>query len=233
MHGLWRKVGHHSSVSGPVVSNPASTEVTPEGHAAALALYRQRACVYDMELMPFEPLRYDAVAQLALQPGDTVLDVGCGTGLSFALLQQAIGPQGRIIGIEQCPDMLERAAQRAQTNSWNNVTLIQSPAAQADIPGVADAALLHFTHDIMRHPAALTHLLDHLRPGARIVATGLKWAEPWLWPVNMFVLSAALYSVSSLEGMAQPWTLLAELVDNLDVRPTLMGGAYMASGDVR
>ena len=66
----------------------------------ALKQYRLRSKVYDIELAVFEPIRRKAIARLDLKKGATVLDVGCGTGLSFELLQQGIGPRGRIVGIE-------------------------------------------------------------------------------------------------------------------------------------
>ena len=52
-------------------------------HHTALQQYRVRANQYDLELQPFEPLRLGAIERLNLQPGEVVLDVGCGTGLSF------------------------------------------------------------------------------------------------------------------------------------------------------
>ena len=79
----------------PPVSTPRNR--TPD-RRAALAQYRSRANGYDNELALFEPLRREAVARLNLGRGDTVLDVGCGTGLSFALLDDAVGHQGRIVG---------------------------------------------------------------------------------------------------------------------------------------
>jgi demethylmenaquinone methyltransferase/2-methoxy-6-polyprenyl-1,4-benzoquinol methylase len=159
-----------------------------------------------------------------------VLDVGCGTGLSFAQLRQGVGARGRVIGIEQSPDMLAVARQRARRQSWSNVKVVCAPAEEAAIPVMADAALFHFTHDILQQPAAVANVLRHLKPGARVVASGLKWAGPWRWPVNLFILPAALRSVSSLAGLAAPWAGLAAAIPGLEVRSTLLGGVFIAAG---
>jgi len=205
------------------------TRLAPD-RSVALAQYRGRAGVYDLELAPFEPIRRRAVAQLALRPDDAVLDVGCGTGLSFPLLLGRVGTGGRIVGIEQSPEMIDRARQRVAQQGWGNVSLVCAPVEAAEIPLLADAALFHFTHDILQQPEAIANVLRHLKPGARVVASGLKWAGPWRWPTNLFVLPAALRSVSSLEGLAAPWAGLAKAIPNLDVRSTLMGGLFVASG---
>lgn len=195
-----------------------------------LALYRARAAHYDDELAPFEPLRAAAIERLQLQPGQTVLDAGCGTGLSFGPLLQRLGPTGRIIGVEPCPDMLAQARSRLSAAQRRQVKLVQTSAESAQWPGRADAALFHFTHDILRRPAALDNMLRHLKPGGRVVVTGLQWAAPWAWPVNCFVMGAALYSVSSLDGLAQPWSDLASRLEGLEVQALWMGSIFMASG---
>ncbi|MDE1947951.1 MAG: class I SAM-dependent methyltransferase, partial [Burkholderiales bacterium] len=159
-------------------------------HRAALEQYRRRAPVYDAELTLFEPLRSRAVAALELAPGATVLDLGCGTGLSLPLLEAALGRDGRIIGVEQCPEMLARARRRAAESGWGNLELICEPVESACLEGQADAALFHFTHDILQSEGALRNVLAHLKPGARVVALGLQWAPPWAVPANVFVLGA-------------------------------------------
>jgi SAM-dependent methyltransferase len=201
--------------------------------SAALAQYRRRAKIYDAELALFEPIRTDAIAALQLRAGAAVLDVGCGTGLSFAPLVQRIGDTGRIVGIEQSPEMIARAQARVRENHWDNVELVCAPAAAAQIPGQADAALFHFTHDVLREDAALVNVLSHLKPGARVVASGLQWAPPWSWPANGFVMLAAIYSVTSFEGLGNPWSKLAQWLDQLEVQHALMGGIYIASGVYR
>jgi SAM-dependent methyltransferase len=198
--------------------------------SAALAQYRRRAAFYDQELAPFEPIRTDAIGLLRLESGQAVIDAGCGTGLSFEMLEAGIGPHGRIVGVDLSPEMLARARDRVKRHGWRNVQLVCEPMTQAPLGSAADAVLFHFTHDVVRDPLALAHVFSHLRPGARVVATGLQWAPPWMWPVNGFVMAAALYSVTSFEGLGRPWDRLAQHLTGLEVETAMGGGIYIAHG---
>jgi ubiquinone/menaquinone biosynthesis C-methylase UbiE len=135
-----------------------------------------------------EPLRQRAIDRLRLNPGGIVIDAGCGTGLSFGDLEQAIGQQGAIIGIELSPSMIEQTRTRATRRGWANVTLLTAPVEEAVIPLKVDAALFCFTHDIMRNAEAVNNVMNHLKPGATVVSVGLKWAAPGRVPINMMVL---------------------------------------------
>lgn len=196
----------------------------------AIAQYAARADRYDLELAAFEPVRTEALALLQVAPGAVVLDVACGTGLSFAGLVQRIGPRGRIVGIDPSPEMLAQARKRIARHGWHGIALVQADAASAPIALQADAALFHFTHDVLRDPAALDHVLAHLKPGAQVVAAGLQWAPAWLLPVNLFVLGAALYSVTSIGGLERPWDLLAQRLVDVQVRTRGCGGIYVLTG---
>lgn len=197
---------------------------------AALEQYRLRAHGYDAELAPFEPLRVDAIRRLQLQGGETVLDVGCGTGLSFEPLKAALGERGKIIGIELCPQMLGKARDRVKAMGWKGVSLVSGTAEVAPLSGQADAAIFHFTHDILQQLEAIDHITRHLKPGARVVATGLQWAAPWAWPVNLFVWGAAMYSVTTMDGLEKPWSTLATYLQEMEVHSTWMGSIFVATG---
>ncbi len=199
-------------------------------HGAARALYGWRASSYELQLAPYEFIRRMAVEQLQLRSGDCVLDLGCGTGMSLPLLRDAVGPAGRVVGVDLSTDMLAQAQARVRHGGWSNVELISAAVEEAPLPRDADAALLHFTHDILQSPRALDHLLAHLRPGARIVATGLKWTAPGLAPWNLLVGLHMAQSVTNYEGLATPWQPLRDRGLPLDVDLLMMGTIFVARG---
>ncbi|MBI5255950.1 MAG: class I SAM-dependent methyltransferase [Burkholderiales bacterium] len=204
----------------------------PDRHAA-LEQYRRRSGVYDLELALFEPIRREAIAQLAPRPGETVIDFGCGTGLSLPLVRAAVGAKGHVVGIEQSPDMIERARQRVAIQRWRNVELICAPAETAQWSGKADAALFHFTHDLLQRPEAVANALGMLRDGARVVASGLRWAPRWALAVNAGVYLAARRSITTLAGLEQPWKELERQLGPMRSRSRLLAAVYIAHGQRR
>src|SRR4029453_5332861 len=102
------------------------------------ALYRRVAGSFDLSTAWLEPYRRRAVSQLRLQPGDVVVDVGWGTGLSFAATQAPTAPPGRVVGIECSPEMLAAAQARVGDAGWDNVTLLEGSAEAVVLPELAD-----------------------------------------------------------------------------------------------
>lgn len=205
-------------------------EQPEDDHAAARALYGWRASSYELQLAPYEFIRRIAVDHLQLRPGDCVLDLGCGTGMSLPLLREAVGPGGRVVGVDQSSEMLALARLRLQRAGWGNVVLQCAAAEVALLPRQVDAVLLHFTHDILQSPVALDHLLRHLRPGARIAATGLKWTAPGLAPWNALVGLHMAQSVTHYEGLQAPWMPLQDRGLQLEVDTLVMGTIFVAHG---
>jgi ubiquinone/menaquinone biosynthesis C-methylase UbiE len=174
---------------------------------------RYRALAPHYDPAPLRPLRERAVARLNLRPGQTVLDVGCGTGGSFPLIQARIGPGGRIVGIDLSPDMLDRALEQIERNGWRNVTLIPSAVEDADPGLLADAVLFSLTSDILRSPAAIAHVLRDVRPGGRLVAAGITWSPWWALLTNLVTWYRSRPYIASFEGFGRPWEHLAPHLD--------------------
>jgi SAM-dependent methyltransferase len=174
-----------------------------------------------------------AVETLAPTSGSVVLDVGCGTGLNFARLQEAIGPSGRLIGVDLSAHMLARARGRVQRHGWHNVTLLEGAVEDVGVPVVADGALLCAVHDILRSPAALANVVSHVRPGGRVVALGAKWL-PWSRPESLLLNPCTWLAncdyVTTFEGFEAPWTHLARLLDDLALEEVCFGGGFLAVG---
>lgn len=213
-------------------ASPPSDGALPN-RSAALFQYQLRAAGYDHELALFEPLRHVALQKLALQEGDSVLDTGCGTGLSLPALSALVGPSGHVVGVEQCAEMIERAQLRVEQQGLGNVTLQCQAAEAAQLKQPFDAALFHFTHDVLRRPDAVRNVMLNLKAGATVVAAGLQWAPPWAIPMNLFVWSAALYSTTCLDGLFSPWDSLESYLDNMHVETHWGGAIYVATGTRR
>ncbi len=87
------------------------------------------APVYDRVIRnSYLTYRQAAIKALYLKPGFTILDIGCGTGLNFETILDAIGPKGTIIGIDTSAKMLDIARQKIIQNKWENVKLLQIDA---------------------------------------------------------------------------------------------------------
>jgi SAM-dependent methyltransferase len=206
-----------------------STAETPPTTPASEA-YGSRAGHYDQRTDAFRQWREQLVSALPLRPGDTVLDVGCGTGLCLPLLHRRVGPTGSIIGIDESEQMLAVAAHRVLEHGLNNVRLIAAPVATAPIDGVADAALFCAVHDIMQSRPALSNIMAHLRPGSPVAATGGKQPALWVWPLRPWVTRLHRPFIADFTGFDRPWRLLAEHVPDLQVRELTFTAGYLAVG---
>ena len=199
--------------------------------------YRRHAADYDKGKRFSERIRPEAIRRLDLRPGESVLDLGCGTGLSFEMLQQGVGPEGRIIGVELSPEMLEIAHEKVERNSWKNVTLIQGDAQTVEVPGPLDAVLAFFVPEILISPPAVTRALDSLSPGGRLIAAGVKHAQGPLGPLfNLyFQLRFRTWrwvgvrgSMNRIFAKRQPYDALQKAVPSLERQDFMFGCAYIA-----
>lgn len=201
--------------------------------AKAVARYRHLAAGYDASARRTMWMRKATIARLQLQAGDRVLDVACGTGLSFEALHNAVGAHGEVVGIELSPEMICIARQRVAEAGWGNVRLIESALETAAIPGPFDAVLFHFTHDVMRSPVAPQQIFAATRDHARIAFAGMKYAPWWMAPLNLVVRAKARPYMTTLEGLAAPWDLATPYLDEFDRRTVWFGMGYIGWGRSR
>jgi demethylmenaquinone methyltransferase/2-methoxy-6-polyprenyl-1,4-benzoquinol methylase len=126
--------------------------------------------------------RRAAVEALHLKPGDRVLDLGCGTGLNFRYIAEAVGPRGLIVGTDLSHGMLSRVERRP------TLRLAQAAASQ-DIfrPQSFDAILSTYVISTILDEEILGPLHRALRPGGRLVIADDSLPPGWfIGPRFMF-----------------------------------------------
>jgi trans-aconitate methyltransferase len=211
-----------------------SPNSVPSVHASAEVArqpaYQEHARSYDQRTSAFQGYRRAVVEALPLCRGQVVLDVGCGTGLCHGSLLDKVGPQGRVVGIEESPEMVAVARERIEQEGWRNVTVMQSSAEDAQIALTADAALFCAVHDILQSQDALRNVLSTLRPGAGVAAGGGKWAAPWMVAVNLPVTMLHAPYVRSFEGFERPWHHLEQMLVDVHVHELALGSGYVLTG---
>jgi len=215
----------------------SATKTAPTGDGpdrrAAIESYRRLAAGYDASCWAVEPGRLESIELLQLRSGQTVLDVASGTGKSFPILAQAVGPTGRVIGVEQSPDMARIAQQRIDELALKNVRQIVAPVEEASIDGPVDALFFHYTHDVLRTPAALVRVFGAARAGARVVVVGYKLPTDWRALFNPWFRHRAKGYLSTFEGIHAPWSHLLRHVPDLKIEcERFLGSGYVATGTV-
>lgn len=199
--------------------------------------YRSFAPTYDDKARVPEWLRKLAVERLELQPGETVLDVGCGTGRSFEYLEPYIGPEGRIIGVDLSPEMLAVARRKAEHYGWANVTLMEGNAERLEVSEPVDAVLSFFVPQMMHSTRSVRLALRALKPGGWFVACGAKRAEGIRgFPANLrFMVEYRTWrfmtigqSLNRLWRSEQPYVKLESMVGRMERTDYMDGTAYIA-----
>jgi len=113
-------------------------------------------------------LRRRAVDALELERGDTVVDLGCGTGANLPHLRDAVGPEGAVVGVDLTPGMLAQASERVERAGWENVHLALGDAARPPVEDV-DGILGTFVVGMLDDPAAgVRAWRESVRPGGRV-----------------------------------------------------------------
>jgi demethylmenaquinone methyltransferase/2-methoxy-6-polyprenyl-1,4-benzoquinol methylase len=205
--------------------------------------YRKKAKHYDIVSRlypvpgyPQRAQRRRAVQALRLRPGATVVDLACGTGQNFPLIEQAIGPDGRIIGVDLTDAMLAQAQRRIEHNGWSNISLVQADAADYTFPAEVNAILS--TYALSHVPESgdvIAHGAEALTRGGRWVVLDLKAPDnaPRLLAQLGIALGRPFGSID--EWLARrPWeevrAAMQDALGNLSWSELCFGTAFLAAG---
>lgn len=203
--------------------------------------YRRHAPGYDASAQLTMPLRKRTIALLDLGHGDVVLDVGAGTGLSYPLLLDAVGPSGRLLAFEQSPQMFAQAQARCarelgadNQRVWPQRVWHQCAAAEnVTLPEAADAVLFNYVHDISRTPAAVANIMRQMKPGARVAVAGMKFFPWWTGPLNLLAWAKNRPYNARAADMWAPWDIIESYCTGFERQSTQCGMGYVAWGRVK
>jgi ubiquinone/menaquinone biosynthesis C-methylase UbiE len=208
------------------VQRPSSKQVSHR--------YDRLAVIYgplSIALMLRRRARDEAVRALRLGAGDSVLEVGCGTGANLGRLVAVVGPTGSVTGIDISPAMLSRAESRRCENGWSNVVLLERDAGEIGGGDRVDAVLFSLSYSVLPEPeATLAAVWERLEAGGRVVVMDAALPEGRLGRV-LRPLAAAVSRATVLgDPDSRPWEDLAALgADDVDTVRFQAGTYYVCS----
>ncbi|MFB6281719.1 MAG: class I SAM-dependent methyltransferase [Haloferacaceae archaeon] len=163
----------------------------------ARAFYTRWARPYDLlarRAPGVSTLRRRLIDALAPAPGDTVVDLGCGTGAALPDLRERVGDRGTVVGVDFAPGPAALARRRA--DRWANVHVVRGDAVRPPV-AAADRALASFVVGMLPDPAAAVRAwIDLVRPGGRVALLDLARstravARPLNLPFRALVVASA------------------------------------------
>jgi ubiquinone/menaquinone biosynthesis C-methylase UbiE len=157
-----------------------------------------------------------ALEALAAEPGDRVLDVGCGPGFYVTDLLDVVGPEGAVTGVDLAPAMLDMTRRRA--GAAGNVRVVEGgatalPVDDGEFDRVLSVQVFEYLADV---GPALAEVRRVLRPGGRVA----------IWDTDWSTLSWHAADQERMDRMTRAWD--RHLAD--PVLPRTLGAALQDAG---
>ncbi|MDX6602600.1 MAG: hypothetical protein QOF13_1802 [Solirubrobacterales bacterium] len=176
----------------------------------------------------FPRARRKAVAALGLKPGDTVLEIGAGTGRNFPYLVEAVGPSGTVIGVDASQGMLAEAHKLIERRGWSNVQLLHQDATQLKVDRDLDGVLFSLSYSALPEPRpALALAWERLRPKGRVVVMDMGLTQS-RWHRLLDPIARLLVKLGPGDAYSDPWRDLAAY-GTVETERFLAGFYYVSS----
>lgn len=165
------------------MTNPPEISRVSRSKRQAIAAYDWLSRWYDgLSASSEQPLTDLGLERLNARTGETILEIGCGTGRALLALASAAGDSGRVVGMDISRGMLNIARDRiARANVSQNVTLAQGDACALPFPSVFfDAMFISFTlelFDTPEIPMVLSECRRTLKMGGRMSVVAMVRGE--------------------------------------------------------
>lgn len=173
------------------------------------------------------------IRELRLSPGDTVVELGCGTGANLIDLAHAVAPGGRIVGVDLSAGMLRRARARAADLRGVDVQLRRGDVRDLEWPERVDGVLATYALEMVpEHDRVVATAAAALAPGqGRLATMGLCAPQGWPdWLVRLGVLLTSPFGVSTAYTDVRPWESVRRHLDEVVHERRLAGALYLSVG---
>lgn len=190
---------------------------------------RYDAALWGYRLTGVNRQRKKLVERLGLREGDSVVDLGAGTGANLPWLVAAVGASGRVIEVDISQEMLDRGRAKAAQKNWSNIEFIREDIATYKVPSEAAAVIATFALEMVPdYDGIIDRIAGKLGAGRRLGLLGLKHPEKWPdWLIQIGIWINKPFGVSSDYEDFRPWKSAEKHMKVTEYRELLFGAAYL------